>query len=137
MTALDDRIQSHLAAQVTMAVVEGDVRTGYRFGTPEFEAEIERLNNGNYTLREIAKARSIIGGSRCLVNALGRISDGVIWLMVASKALPELWHVLDYRCPRCHVDVVHQHGEVDFRCAICGESLDSFERIFDESEAAG
>jgi hypothetical protein len=138
MNELTDRIQETLAAGISLVLVENDVRRDQPApdtGSPEFEREIDRLRRLDLTHEERAKMREAVGGnSGAIALYLGEVSTGRIWLMGAHPDMPDLWHVIDWRCPRCKIDAARRSDEVHFTCAVCGLDLAHWEQT---DEAGG
>ena len=136
MCDLTDKIQERLAAEVSLVIVANDVRHKLETGSPESEAEFARLGRLEFTNDECRKIQAAVGNDQAIIRVLGHVATGQIWTIGAHPDMPDLWHVVGWRCPRCKVDAAHLIDEVHYKCAVCGLALDNWERIFDEAGGA-
>ncbi len=147
MSALEDRIQSMLAADISLELVRLDAKADVPLSelrpmrdaqqvvervfhvSSAYADHYVRLMSGRFRPQELARIQEI-GGERARLYVAAFPDAERIHVLVQTRLFNAVWYALDWRCPTCKTDVVRSTqtpAGIRFDCGICELGIECFE----------
>lgn len=127
---LNDRIQSSLAAQISVAIVRNEISKGPLDLDDRFKDDARRLSAFEFTAQEAKRIIEVTGNDKYAdVSILADEAHKRVWIIVLHPKFTDLWIVANGQCPKCGTGALAMIDPTNFECRMCGLNLDYFEPI--------